>query len=110
MCHGGKPHDALLHVPLIMDFPDVEISPATFDLRVDLRDVKPTLLDYLGIEDDSSTGRSLLPIIRGESNALPASRPYADLPERFAGTVIPGQDPAQTERLIEELRALGYID
>ena len=113
MCHGGEPHEELLHVPLLMRFPDAELSAGTFEQRVDLRDVKPTLLGYLGIDDETSTGRSLLPLIRGETSELPAAEPWRPLLPRLGDLeeqVLPGQDPAQTERLVDELRALGYID
>jgi len=104
--------EALLHVPLVMSFPDRAISPSVIEQRVDLRDVKPTLLDYLGIADDSSRGRSLLPLIRGERASLPPAelRPQDRSPEAVGSNLIGGQGAEATERLEAELRELGYIE
>ena len=79
--------------------------------RVDLRDIKPTLLDYLGIEDDTSHGRSLMPLIRGEVNVLPEPHP-SGVVDAAPGeeNIVEGRDPAVTRRLIERLKELGYVE
>jgi arylsulfatase A-like enzyme len=109
MAHGGRAHDELLRVPLVIAFPDADLSGGRVDERVDLRDVKPTLLDYLGIADASSRGRSLMPHLRyGEALPPPALfEPAADDP---TGNLIEGQDPATREQLLDSLRALGYVE
>ena len=112
MSHSGKRVDELVHVPLFIRFPDDAGAPSgsIIDVRVDLRDVKPTLLDYLGIDDDSSRGRSLLPLIRHEVSELP---PAAATPGRRGDdgdNLIECQDPETNERLKARLRELGYIE
>ncbi len=111
MSHSGKPEEELVHVPLFIRFPDSRYTPAIIDARVDLRDIKPTLLDYLGIEDDSSRGRSLLPLIEDAAAKLPAPEPApVHDPAWGEENLIGGQDPDTTEKLVERLRALGYIE
>ncbi len=116
MAHGGWGGDevleALLHVPLFMYFPDPAIAPTTIEQRVDLRDIKPTILDFIGISDDSSRGRSLLPLIHGDVDVLPqaAIRPQDEAPETIGINLIGGQDEETSESLEEELKALGYIE
>jgi len=116
MAHGGFGSEAveraLLHVPLVIDLPDAALAPAVHDERVDLRDVKPTLLDFLGIEDESSRGRSLLPLMAGADQGLPeaAPRPQDFAPDSVGENLIPGQDAETTARLQQQLRALGYLE
>lgn len=70
--HGEKGHqhslyEELLHVPLIMKFPDVE-GGGRIPSRVSLIDVMPTVLDALGLDIPHGTqGRSVWPLLRGES-------------------------------------------
>jgi len=68
--HGGWQHDQsvyeeLVHVPLIMRFPDASIAPRRIDEVISLVDLMPTVLDYLGRHESSSDcrGRSLMPLI-----------------------------------------------
>lgn len=112
MAHSGLRVEELLHVPLFMRFPDPTLQPATVDAHVDLRDIKPTLLDYLGIDDASSRGRSLLPLIRGTVAELsaPAETPSRTSTEAGSEHIIDGQDPETTQKLIKQLRELGYIE
>lgn len=116
MAHGGSGDDsvveALMHVPLAMHFPDETIAPSVIEQRVDLRDVKPTLLDYLGIADDTSEGRSLLGLIRGTQQSLPPAAPLPqDIePAAVGSNRIGGQEPGTAEQLDESLRQLGYIE
>jgi arylsulfatase A-like enzyme len=116
MAHGGMGGDALvralLRVPLVMRFPDPDIAPAVIGQRVDLRDIKPTLLDYLGIEDDTSRGRTLLALIRAESDVLPPAelRPQDIDPAAVGENLIGGQGEETSQRLEKELRKLGYIE
>jgi arylsulfatase A-like enzyme len=116
MAHGGLGGDALaralLRVPLVMRFPDPDIAPAVIEQRVDLRDIKPTLLDYLGIVDATSRGRSLLGLIRAESDVLPPAeaRPQDVDPAAVGRNLIGGQGAETSQRLERELRKLGYIE
>ena len=71
--HGGWSHDQsvyeeLLHVPLIIRFPENEFAGKRVHDLVSLVDVMPTVLDYVGKPDlvADLRGRSLLPLIRGD--------------------------------------------
>jgi hypothetical protein len=70
--HGRYVHDQvyeeLSHVPLLIRFPMGEHAGARVDSLVQLADVYPTVLDVLGFPvPDGLDGRSLLPLVRGES-------------------------------------------
>ncbi len=109
---GAALQEALLHVPLLMRFPEDVPGARVVDARVDLRDVKPTLLAYLGIADETSRGRNLLPLLRGEAAELapPAPRPQDRAPQHVGDNLIHGQGADMRETLEAELRELGYID
>jgi arylsulfatase A-like enzyme len=115
MSHGGYGAQELLHIPMFIRFPGEEFPPAIIEDWVDLRDIKPTLLAYLGIEDDTSTGRNLLPMIadaQAAAGALeePAAVPVRD-PSALGGeNLIEGQGADAHERLRGQLEALGYIE
>lgn len=110
MGHGGKGFEELVHVPLFMIFPNDEFAGAVVEERVDHRDIKPTILDYLGIEDDTSRGRSLLPRIRGNASGQSAKEGTEpeEIPE-MDGNLVGGQNPEADAALIESLKALGYV-
>jgi arylsulfatase A-like enzyme len=105
-------YEELLRVPLTLVLPaaaeDFMAKPGSIDALVDLRDVKPTLLDYLGIADDSATGRSLLPLLRDASAALRA--PTWEPTDNGGLELLETMDPAARHELARRLRALGYID
>ena len=77
--HGGWLHDQsvyeeLIHVPLIVRFPQGQYGGQRVDRLVSLLDVLPTIFDFL---DEPSyargaRGRSLLPLIRGNEPAAEA--------------------------------------
>ena len=70
------PLEPSANIPFIVHLPEwLEPQPgAVVDQVVGLQDVMPTLLDAAGVPiPDSVDGRSLLPLLRGES---PAWRPY----------------------------------
>ncbi len=74
--HGGWQHDQsvyqeLLHVPLIIHFPGGRFAGQRVDIPVSLVDVVPTILETLNIDPGqvSLSGRSLLPLVRGERAA-----------------------------------------
>lgn len=64
------------------------------------------------IEDDSSRGRSLLPLIRRRASELPpaAERPGRTVADDDGNNLIEGQDGETTERLKARLREFGYIE
>lgn len=69
--HGHTLYDELLRVPLIIDGPGVE--GARIDAPVSLLDLAPTILDALGEPiPPEMVGRSLLPLLRGETGAAAA--------------------------------------
>jgi len=67
--HGGRLHDDLLHVPLILRAPG-RLPPGTrVDAPVRTLDVLPTVLELAGIPVPAGlSGVSLLPALRGEAS------------------------------------------
>jgi arylsulfatase len=64
--HAGL-YDSVVHVPLIMWGPGL-VPRARVDSLVQLVDVKPTVLDLVGLPPvDGMDGRSLLPVMKGEA-------------------------------------------
>lgn len=72
--HGFSAYDEMLRVPFLMRGPG--IAPGEYDTIVSLADVAPTIRAYAGIEEPSHSvdGRSLLPLLRGDT--LPADAAY----------------------------------
>jgi arylsulfatase A-like enzyme len=74
--HGNIPYEELIHVPLIMKFPNDEFAGQEITALTDLTDVFPTLLDYLGLlhqyqgGSQSLQGYSLLSVLRGEKTEV----------------------------------------
>ncbi|MAG64078.1 hypothetical protein CMO84_11215 [Candidatus Woesearchaeota archaeon] len=73
--HGGWQHDQsayeeLIHVPLIVRFPKDEHAGQRISYPVSLVDVMPTILEAVNcpLDQPPMSGRSLLPLIRGESD------------------------------------------
>ena len=67
--HGHTLYQELTHVPLIIHIPGFE--PRRIVQRVALLDLLPTLLDIFGVEEPGAAfaGVSLMPLLRGESQA-----------------------------------------
>ena len=64
--HSRSVRNTLVHVPLILRFPDAHRA-SVIDTTVRNLDVAPTLLDYLGIAiPESMEGQSLLPAVDGQ--------------------------------------------
>ncbi len=62
--HGHTVYEELLRVPLIVKLPG--FGSGYVNMPVDLIDIAPTVLDYLGVGIPSSMqGRSLLPVVQG---------------------------------------------
>jgi Sulfatase/Domain of unknown function (DUF5666) len=66
LAHGRTLYRELLHVPLIVKFPDGAFAGRHVGEPVELIDVVPTLLDLLGRPPLAVSGKSLLPLLRGE--------------------------------------------
>ncbi len=76
--HGGFGHsktlyEELIRIPLLIRYPPFG-ADKTIDSQVQLIDVVPTVLDYLGIDvSDEAQGISLIPLVKCETdNELPA--------------------------------------
>lgn len=71
--HGRTLFDEVLRVPLYVKLPGAVAAdaPPLYDLRVSTLDVMPTILDMLGLPLPDTDGRSLAPLLRGESEDLP---------------------------------------
>ena len=71
--HGGRLHDDLLHVPLLMRAPGRLEAGRTVEELVRSIDVTPTVLELAGLpEPEGLAGESLLPALGGE-RPFPAS-------------------------------------
>jgi arylsulfatase A-like enzyme len=72
MFRKSMPYQGSAQVPLIVRIPGqtgINTQPGPRDQLVDLRDIMPTVLDIAGLEiPDSVEGKSLLGIIRGQSD------------------------------------------
>lgn len=68
--HDQSVYQELLHVPLLIHFPDGRFAGTRVDQRVSLLDVMPTILDYLGESRlcEGCRGMSLLPLLRGQAD------------------------------------------
>jgi arylsulfatase A-like enzyme len=90
--HGGNLHGVTLynevtHVPLIFSIPGIP-GPRTFDNAVSLVDVMPTVLEVLDIEMPApADGRSLLPIISGESTGRASGDIYCELSDHLTALI-----------------------
>jgi choline-sulfatase len=70
--HGHSVWQELLHVPLSMHIPGLTSGGVRVDGPVGLVDVVPTVLDALGLPvPEQASGRSLLPLLRGEAEGVP---------------------------------------
>lgn len=66
--HGSALHDEILHVPLIVSAPGVEPGRVV-ESQVRTIDLAPTVVELAGLPEQSSDGRSLLPLVRSEESA-----------------------------------------
>ena len=70
--HGHSVYDELLHVPLVMRIPGLTHGAMRADEAVGLVDVVPTVLEAMGQPvPEELSGRSLLPILRGQEGGAP---------------------------------------
>ncbi|MCB1741329.1 MAG: sulfatase-like hydrolase/transferase [Gammaproteobacteria bacterium] len=67
---GCRFYEGLVHVPLVMCWPGQFKAGLRCDGLVELQDQAPTILELAGLQPaQTMQGRSLLPILRGESDA-----------------------------------------
>jgi len=65
------PYEELAHIPLLIRHPEIE--PQQLEAYVQTPDITPTILDFLGVEDEAMEemqGQSLLPLMRGEKDKI----------------------------------------
>ena len=68
MDHGGQVHDEQIRIPLLLRAPNLE--PSTVEGAVETIDLMPTILELLQVtppEDLKIQGKSLVPLISGET-------------------------------------------
>jgi len=65
LTHGHAPYDELIHVPLIMKFPQSQYRDKRLKAMVSLLDIMPTILDLVGINHENLLlqGKSLFSLI-----------------------------------------------
>jgi len=80
--HGGWLHDQsvyeeLLHVPLLIRFPQRQFGGRRIRRPVSLVDLLPTICDVIGHPElvGEAAGESLLPLVRGEQPDVPPDEP-----------------------------------
>lgn len=66
MEHGVFLYNSTIHVPLIIKFPDSKFKGKRIKYPASLIDIYPTILDLYGISSSSSSGYSLLKIIKND--------------------------------------------
>lgn len=70
--HGHSLYEELVHVPLAIRIPGLSDAPRRVEGAVGLVDVVPTVLDALGeTTSEELSGRSLLPMLRGDGELAP---------------------------------------
>ena len=100
--HGCLLFDATQLVPLVVCAPGVATANSNIEDQVRLVDVMPTALELLGCNTFKGDGRSLVPLLRGES--LPADFAYC---EAFYREELAAINPAWSHLLpLKGLRSL----
>ncbi|MBI4581846.1 MAG: sulfatase-like hydrolase/transferase [Planctomycetes bacterium] len=89
--HGHHVYDSVLRVPLIWRWPGLTGDPRQIDQQVRHVDILPTLLDLWGIPRGEwpadLDGRSLVPLMRGESMEPATSYAEASPRQLFQGDI-----------------------
>lgn len=89
--HGRDVYDATTRVPLIIWYPGVKAKRINED--VSLASITPTILDYLGINNEGTlTGVSLMPLTRGHSD-----NEFAVVEAQFSGNVKKPAEAAESD-------------
>lgn len=105
--HGGTPHQELIHVPLIIKFPEGRHGGTRVEQPVRHIDIPETIYDIVGLTDPPETvGTSLMPAIRGEDMDLTVfaagmaeeswailDRPHKYIIQNIRGHCVEGQQP-----------------
>jgi arylsulfatase A-like enzyme len=82
--HGATLHrqlyDEVMHVPLVMRWPDVIPAGLRIETSVSLVDIVPTVLDLLRLPISSTDGVSLAPLLRDPSRGLERTVVFAEFP------------------------------
>jgi arylsulfatase A-like enzyme len=103
--HGWNVYEELVHVPILIRFPGKKYAGVIRGERVSLIDVAPTLYDFLGWKaPEEWQGRSLLPLIRGESQTEPR-RVFTELtrpPFVFSAVYLQNRKFIETRREIRK--------
>jgi arylsulfatase A-like enzyme len=90
MYMDGSAYEEVIHVPLIISLPRPQAKTARIKTQVQLIDLAPTVLDFLGIPVNSGAqGKSLCPVIKGTA------------PKDFNRNVFSGWDNIQAVRRLE---------
>jgi arylsulfatase A-like enzyme len=103
--HGGRLHDDVLHVPLIVDWPG-RLAPGVDESLVSILDVGPTLAALAGVEKPVAfDGRSLvaptgglLSVVRGPRFAAQERPPEPVVAEEAAFEISPSGERTPAER------------
>jgi len=70
--HGHNVYEELLHIPFFVKHPGIERAGMQFRDPVGLVDILPTVLDALDKPiPEGTSGRSILPLLKGESTSEP---------------------------------------
>jgi len=89
--HSINLYEEQVLIPLMVRFPDKRAAGQRIDAAVDLIDLAPTVLDFLGLKDPMHCrGASLLPLISEKKAAL---RDCDFLERRWYPEANPGNDP-----------------
>ena len=114
-------HEELIHVPLVIVFPEGRYAGRRIDTPVSLVDLVPTILDVLDLEIPSDlSGRSLVPLLEGEpfgprplyaevTDGRSPTRAIIDWPWKYVHRFTPGRgmlynlesDPGETVDLTD---------
>ncbi|MFZ5475842.1 MAG: sulfatase [Myxococcota bacterium] len=69
--HGDAYYDSVVNVPLVMKVPGMKARPEAIGALTSQVDVLPTLLELVGgVAPAGIDGKSLLPLLRGEADAV----------------------------------------
>lgn len=80
-CHGFSLHDEEVHVPLIILHPSMRRRGIRINNQVQLIDIMPTILDFLGIKERKQLkmeGKSLVGLIEGKKGSNLDRYAYAE--------------------------------
>ncbi len=109
--HGSTLKDDQIHIPLFIQCPGIAGQQRVTG-QVSQADITPTILDALDLLSQRNpsrslcNGRSLLPLLRGES--LPERAIYAEMSTEFKDPMSAAEDPASRRDPTLRYRILRY--